>query len=185
MFNFSEGGSDWMLDSLDMYHIRFWEYQPPILSELSKPTGYVPTPEWLQARRTTINIKNKDDQCFIKCLYRAIFYDERNRHNDRDVTEEQLNNFQEKFNCAAISGDVINISKFESDNPNVSIDLYYLPNQLGESDDDKVQIMYKSNNVDATFRVVLGYLNDPEDENNAHYVIIRKLPLILVRNMIR
>jgi hypothetical protein len=88
MFNFSEGGSDWMIDSISMYHIRVWEYQPPIISDLSKPTGYVPTPEWLQDRRAIINIKNKDDQCFIKCLYKAIFYDSKNRHNDRDVTEQ-------------------------------------------------------------------------------------------------
>jgi hypothetical protein len=38
--------------------------------------------------------------------------------------------------------------------------------------------MYKSNNVNAEFRVVLGYIKDPENDDNAHYVIIRKLPLI-------
>jgi hypothetical protein len=73
MFNFSEGGSNRMLDSLDMYYIKFWEYQPSILSELSKPTGYVPTPEWLQARRAIINIKNKDDQCFINVYVELSF----------------------------------------------------------------------------------------------------------------
>jgi hypothetical protein len=178
MFNFSEGGSDWKIESFSMYHIRLWEYQPAMINELSKPTGYVPTPEWLKDRRAIINIKNKDDQCFIKCLYRAIFNDDKNRHNDRDVTEEQLNEFKEKFNCSAILGDILDITKFESDNPSIAIDIYYLPNVLGESEDEKVQIMYKSSNVDAEHHVVLGYLKDPDDEDNAHYVIIKKLPLV-------
>jgi hypothetical protein len=91
--------------------------------------------------RAIYNIKNKDEQCFIKCLYSAIFYDKKNRHNDRDVTEQQLEEFREKFNCSAISGDVLNIMQFEIDNPKVAIDIYYLPNQLGESEDEKVQIM--------------------------------------------
>jgi hypothetical protein len=58
-------------------------------------------------------LKNKDDKCFIKFLYRAINYVERNRNNNRDVTEYELEEFKKKFKCDSIQGE-LDVSKFES-----------------------------------------------------------------------
>ncbi|MCS7317965.1 MAG: hypothetical protein NZZ41_06650 [Candidatus Dojkabacteria bacterium] len=116
--------------------IRFWEYRPPFL--IAK--GFIKTPKWLENRKIIINIQNTDNQCFIKCLYRALNYDEKNRNNNRDVNEEELKEFKKTINCLAIEDGVINIEKFEDDNPDLSIDIYKIP--LTEEKAKKVKLIY-------------------------------------------
>jgi hypothetical protein len=153
---------------LNFVIIRFWEFRPMFLIA----SGFIETPKWLENRRAIINIKNKDNLCFIKCIYRALNYDSKNRHNDRDVRQDLLEDFKKKVNCTH-AGEIPNILKFEEDNPNISIDVYYLPS---EEDVKQISLMYKSKNVNAEHRIILGYL---ENEEDYHFVIIRKLSLIL------
>ncbi|MCS7318241.1 MAG: hypothetical protein NZZ41_08065, partial [Candidatus Dojkabacteria bacterium] len=88
-------------DELLSLVIRFWEYRPPFLIA----RGYVETPEFLEKRKVIINIQNKDNQCFLKCIYRAINYDKKNRNNTRDVSKKDLEEFKKKINCSAINED--------------------------------------------------------------------------------
>jgi hypothetical protein len=93
-------------------------------------------PEWLKYRRVIINLKNEDDKCFIKCLYCAINYDERHGNNNRDVTEYELEEFIKNFKCDSLQ-DELDVSKFEEDNPNVGIDICYIPMNA----DDEVKLV--------------------------------------------
>jgi hypothetical protein len=135
-------------------------------------SGYVETPEWLKDRRAIINIKNKDDKCFIKCICRAINYDKTNRNNSRDVTDYELQEFRKKFKCDSVDTEILDISKFEEDNPEIGIDIYYIP----MNEDGEVNLIYRSKNQNLKYQVALGLL---ENEDNAHYVIIRKLSQLL------
>jgi hypothetical protein len=92
-------------------------------SLFARGNGYIETPKWLQNRRAIINIKNTDNQCFIKCLYRAINYDKKNRNNNRDVNPEELETFKKQYNCRAIGDDYVDIGQFEEDNPSISVDI--------------------------------------------------------------
>jgi hypothetical protein len=120
-------GSDIGVEDVVCYHVRFWEYKPSVIrkdnSIYTKGNGFIEIPEWLKNRKAIINIKNTDDQCFIKCLYRAINYDKKNRNNNRDVNPEELAVFRKKFNCRAITDVYVDVGLFEEDNPSISIDI--------------------------------------------------------------
>jgi hypothetical protein len=125
----TEGASDIGIIDIVSYHVRFWEYRPSVIRKASsiyaKGNGFIETPEWLQNRKAVINIKNTDDQCFIKCLYRAINYDKKNRNNNRDVNSEELAMFRTMFNCRAITDEYVDVGLFEEDNLSISIDIQY------------------------------------------------------------
>jgi hypothetical protein len=154
------------------YHVRFWEYRPAAVRRattvFAKGNGFIELPTWLQNRRAIINIKNTDNQCFIKCVYRAINYDKKNRNNSRDVSDQELEEFKKQLNCEAIGEEYVDIGKFEEDNPSISIDIYHIPLRKK----DGVSILYRSKNTEPKYRVNLGYLED--DEGGTHYVIITK-----------
>jgi hypothetical protein len=137
------------------YHVRFWEYRPAAIRRVATVfamgNGYIELPTWLQKRRAIINIKNTDNQCFIKCVYRAINYDKKNRNNNRDVSDKELNEFKKQLNCEAIGEEYVDIGKFEEDNPSISIDIYYIPLRKK----DGVSIIYRSKNIDPKYRINL------------------------------
>jgi hypothetical protein len=65
--NYFEGSkSEWIVERIFKYDVRLIHYEP--FFSISK--GFLPTPEWLRGRKSIINIKNLDDQCFLKCIYR-------------------------------------------------------------------------------------------------------------------
>jgi hypothetical protein len=171
----NEGDSQTGIIDVTDYRVRFWEYRPSIIRKVNtvyaKGNGYIETPEWLQHRKAIINIKNTDDQCFIKCIYRAINYDKKNRNNNRDVTEEELTKFRKQFNCRAISDVYVDVGQFEDDNPSISIDIYSIPIK-----EDDISLIYRSKNINPKYRINLGYLED--DDGGTHYIIITKLHLL-------
>jgi hypothetical protein len=60
----------------------------------------------------------------------------------------------------------LDFSKFEEDNPNVGIDIYYIP--IEES--GEVDLIHIIKNKNPEYLVALGLLED-----DVHYVIIRKI----------
>ena len=62
-------GSEFLFDSLNLLHYR--------LQKTSlKRTGlsYIESPEWLKNKKTTMNPKNSDDNCFQYALIVALNY---------------------------------------------------------------------------------------------------------------
>jgi hypothetical protein len=53
----------------------------PFKPGIRKARGYIPLYPWLQGRRGIVNIQNKDNLCFWKCLYRAFNPDPRRHDN--------------------------------------------------------------------------------------------------------
>jgi hypothetical protein len=70
----------------------------PFKPGIRKTRGYIPLYPWLRNRRGIVNIRNKDDMCFWKCLYRA-FNPDPWRNDHRDVPASELLEFmkQNKF----------------------------------------------------------------------------------------
>jgi hypothetical protein len=115
-----------------------------------------------QNKKAVINIKNTDDQCFIKCLYRAINYDKKNRNNNRDVNSEELAEFRKNFNCGAITNEYVDVGLFEEDNTSISVDIF----SILLKEEEGASIIYRSKNTNPKNRINLGYLED--DEGGTH-----------------
>jgi hypothetical protein len=66
----------------------------PFKPGIRKARGYVELYPWLGGRKAVVNIRNSDDMCFWKCLYRA-FNKDKWRHDYRDVPKKKLSEFMD------------------------------------------------------------------------------------------
>ena len=57
--NFQQRGSGWVLDKLLKLDLHILEFNP------LDATSYIQLPDELQRKKAIINIKNKDDKCFL------------------------------------------------------------------------------------------------------------------------
>jgi hypothetical protein len=86
--NFENNGSNWVIVKPVSFKIRLIKYA----ESFRRAKGFIPTPSWLHGRRAIINIKNDDDNCFFKCIYRH-FNKDKHRHDYRDVKMEVVSKF--------------------------------------------------------------------------------------------
>jgi hypothetical protein len=66
MDNFEHTGSNWVFfepTKLTICLIKDYD-------SFSKAKGYISSYDWLNKRRTIINIRNKENNCFFKYIYR-------------------------------------------------------------------------------------------------------------------
>jgi len=75
-------GSDWDFDFVNEIKIKYYKPTHPF----SSGKKYIETPNWLKSKKAVVNIRNKDEFCFKKCLYVHFYYDKKGRNNNKDVT---------------------------------------------------------------------------------------------------
>ena len=106
--DYQERGSGWSFKEIDKLEIHTVEYNP------TKGSSYTPLPDWIVNKKAIVNIKNKDDKCFLWCVLRYIY------PKDRD--EERLTDLKKYENSLNTKGlnfpmKIKDISKFEKLNP--------------------------------------------------------------------
>jgi hypothetical protein len=94
IIKYSRTDSEWLIDRPLTYTVKLIQFKP----NFNQAEGYIPTPKWLNNRKAVINIKSKDDQCFIKCIYRALNYDVKHKNNFRDISNKKLQEFIKQHN---------------------------------------------------------------------------------------
>ena len=108
IMEYNTNGSGWYFKEVLKLEITTSEYNP------NKGTSYISLPDWIKNKKAIINIKNKDDKCFLWCILRYLHPKERDAEwiGDLKKYEYSLNtkgiNFPMKVN---------NISQFEKLNP--------------------------------------------------------------------
>jgi hypothetical protein len=175
IIEFQNNGSGWIFDRITKMIFRFIPYTSFII----KAKGYIPTPEWLENRKGVINIRNKDDRCFMKCIYRALNPD-KNRNNSRDVSDEIMCQFLKQYDFSMFfDGDNIlpvthdNLHKFEEINK-IGVHLFYIDYYSPDHTQHEYISMYSDNpNVKI---ITLGYFTK---DGRSHFVIINKLITIM------
>ena len=104
IMEYNTNGSGWYFKEVLKLEITTSEYNP------NKGTSYISLPDWIKNKKAIINIKNKDDKCFLWCILRYLHPKERDAEwiGDLKKYEYSLNtkgiNFPMKVN---------NISQFE------------------------------------------------------------------------
>ena len=154
---YQENGSGWYFEKVDSLEIHIVDYKP------NKGGGsYIPLPEFIQEKNAIINIKNKDDKCFLWSVLRHIHPVQKNgeRISDLKKYENDLNFKQIKFPVQ-----VKDITKFENQNPG-------LPgiNVFSVDDNNKVY-PFRTNQKDCKKSLDLFLLTDGEKQ---HYSLIKK-----------
>ena len=109
----SGGGSDWAFYKVIKLELHTVSYRP------LRGYTWIPLTKELADKKAIINMKNKDNKCFLWCILRALNTKE---HNAERVDKELM----EKENTLNMEGieypvSLKDINKFEKQNPSISI----------------------------------------------------------------
>ena len=160
---YQNNGSGWYLKEVNNLEIHTNEFRP------IRGKSYLPLPDWIMRKKAILNIKNKDNKCFLWCLLRYLHPCEKN-----DERVGDLRQYENSLNTNGIDFPmkVKDISKFERLNPDVpSINVFSIDGNsiypLRESKDCK-------NTIDLFYY---------EEDGKSHYTLIKNFSR-LVRSQI-
>ena len=107
---YQQNGSGWYFKSVKELQLNVVEYSP------HKGSSYIDLPLWIKNKKAIINLKNKDDKCFIWCILRYLH--PKPRDNER-VTD--LKKYEKELVTKGITFpmSIKDINKFEKLNPNI------------------------------------------------------------------
>src|SRR5262249_52236607 len=118
---FMSNGSGWTIHKITK-HMLFINKSQPLRGE-----SYIKLPDWIQNRKATVNIQNKNDKCFIYCLGRALEHTYQNpEKNDLQRVSKHLEEVCDKLGLNTIKTQVqidSDLVKIE-DNFNITINVY-------------------------------------------------------------
>ena len=114
-----EGASNRKLDFLENIYVKIHKINPP------STRSFVPTPTKLADKTAIINLKNKDDKCFLYATGISVFSDELGNKN-LERTSKKLLKCCEQLNIDNINfpPSIKDIEQFEKDNPDISITIF-------------------------------------------------------------
>ena len=107
---YQQNGSGWYFKEVVPLEIHTVDYHP------MRGSSYIPLPDWIMRKKAIVNIRNKDDKCFLWCVLRYL--------NPRDRNDFRLTDLKPKENSLNTKGikfpvRVKDISKFEKLNPDL------------------------------------------------------------------
>ena len=155
----SGGGSGWVFYKIIKLELHTVSYRP------LRGSTWIPLPKELADKKALINMKNKDNKCFMWCVLRAIY--PTNNHPER--VDKELMEKENTLNMEGIEYPVSfkDINKFEKQNPNISISV------LGFNEKDKVHPLRNSEHVyNREHNIILLLI---ERDGVKHYCLVKNL----------
>ena len=154
--SYVQEGSAWQFKEVVQLEIHTTEHNP------TKGSSYIDLPKWIKHKKAIINIKNKDDKCFLWCILRYLHPKEKNEETIGD-----LKKYEFSLNTKGITFPIKenDINKFENLNPDLpGINVFYL--------DDKNDIypMREIKGKDCQNTIDLLLI---EKDGKSHYTLIK------------
>ena len=156
----SGGGSGWIFYKIIKLELHTASYRP------LRGNTWIPLPKELADKKAIINMKNKDNKCFMWSVLRAL-----NPKNDNaERVDKELRKKEDTLNMKGIEYPVSlkedkDISKFEKQNPEISITV------LGFNEKDKVHTLRVSDYVyNRKHNVILLLI---ERDGVKHYCLVK------------
>ena len=152
---YAEKGSNWVFKEVVKVEIHTVEYNP------NKGSSYIDLPSWIKNKKAIVNIKNKDDKCFLWCILRYLHPRDRDEERIKD-----LEKYEFSLNTKGITFPmkVNNITQFEKPNPE-------LPGINVFSNDDKM-IIYPLREAKRDCKNTIDLFLYEED-GASHYTLIK------------
>ena len=162
---YQRNGSGWYIKEVIQLEIHTNEFRP------MRGNSYLPLPDWIMRKKAIVNIQNKDNKCFLWCIFRSLH--PKDKHDSR---LGDLRKYENSLNTKGLTFPmkVKDISKFERLNPD-------LPGINVFSVDDK-NIIYPLRQIkkDSKNTIDLFYY---EENGKSHYSLIKNFSR-LVRSQI-
>ena len=157
-------GSGWYFKYIRELQINVVEYKP------AKGSSYIDLPPWIKSKKAIINMKNKDEMCFIWCILRYLHPKPRDNERVADL-KKYLNELNTKGIVFPMS--VTDINKFEKLNPN-------LPGITVFSVEGKAIYPVKLSNKSCEKTIDLFLF---EKDGKTHYSIIKNLHRLIASQL--
>ena len=108
--DFNEKGSGWYFKEVLKLEVNTVKFNP------TKGSSYIDLPSWIKNKKAIVNIKNKDDKCFLWCILRYLHPRDRDEERIKD-----LEKYEFSLNTKGITFPmkVNNITQFEKLNPDI------------------------------------------------------------------
>ena len=165
--NFQERGSGFVFEEIIKTNIRLSR------TNLLRASSYFPHD--LGRRTCILNIQNNDQKCFTWSILAKIFPPQQSNHTTR-VSNYTPYEYQLNMNNIEYPVKIKDISKFETQNPKISINVF----ALEKSDNPKTLYpLYRTNYNGRDYEIDLLYL---EKDGNTHYCLIKDLGSLLGQN---
>ena len=160
-------GSPWRLYSIIKLELHTVSYKP------LRGETWIPLPKELAVKTAIINMKNKDNKCFLWCVLRAL--NPKGNHPER--LDKELIGRENTSNMEGICYPVSlkDINKFEKQNPTISITV------LGY-EGKSVYPLRNSDDTDRDYDIILMLI---EEGGVKHYCLVKSIELcyLLKRQM--
>ena len=159
----SGGGSGWVFYKIIKLELHTVSYRP------LRGNTWIPLPKELADKKAIINMKNKDNKCFMWCVQRAL-----NPKNDNaERVDKELMEKENTLNMEGIEYPVSlkDIDRFEKQNPDISIMV------LGFNEKDKVYPLRVSEHVyNREYNIILLLI---ERDGVKHYCLVKNSSRLL------
>ena len=121
--------SSYVFESIERFSIHFHKI------DLKRGSLYIPTPHWLEAKKATINPKNKNDNyCFAYATTIAIYHKEIGSHLYRISSKLLEYTYKLDWNGIDFSASTPDCKRFEKYNEDIALNILYVP--FGEENID-------------------------------------------------
>ena len=154
---YEKNGRGWYFKEVVQLEIHTVEFNP------MEGSSYIPLPDWVKNKKAIVNIKNKDEKCFLWCILRYLY--PRDRHEER-LTD--LKKYEFSLNTKGINFpmQLNHISKFEKLNSS-------LPgiNVFPVNDNKKFYPLLRMAEKDCLNTIDLFFY---EQDGVSHYSLIKK-----------
>ena len=153
--SYTEKGSGWYFKEVDKLEIHTVEYNP------TKGSSYISLPSWISNKKAIVNIKNKDDKCFLWCVLRYLHPKERDEERIKDVEKYEFSLNTKGITFPMKLKDITKFEKLNLDLPGINV----------FSNDDKMTIYpLRMANRDCKNTIDL-FLH--EEDGKSHYTLIK------------
>ena len=156
-----EMGSDVRFHSVIKFELHTVSYKP-----LREET-WIPLPKELADKKAIINMQNKDNKCFLRCVLRYLYPDNKNPQRLHKKLMDKENTLNMRGSTTVSLKD---INKFEKQNPTISITV------LGY-EGKGVYPLRNSTNMDRDYNIILMLIE--EEEGVKHYCLVKNLCRLL------
>ena len=164
----SGGGSGWVFYKIIKLELHTVSYRP------LRGNTWIPLPKELADKKAIINMKNKDNKCFMWCVQRALNLKNKNPERiDKELMEKE-----DDLNMKGIEYPVSlkDIDRFEKQNPEISITV------LGFNEKDKVHALRVSDYVYIRKHNIILLLI--ERDGVKHYCLVKNPSRLLSKQIL-
>ena len=72
-------GCEFVFESVDLLYYKLHKIS------LNRGGSYIDSPNWIKNKKVTINLKNKDNECFKYAITAALNHDKINNHPEKNI----------------------------------------------------------------------------------------------------